>query len=121
MAGHNSDLEYIDVKELRLLARAIKPCELTFSQVQRMKQAIIQNIRLDQSTSNYTVPAAEDTWQTLLCGIEIKMLAYDKKRGTQTALWRCSPGAKLSRHTHKVDEECYILEGDISHQCLRSG
>ncbi len=46
-------------------------------------------------------------------GIEMKILMEDKESGLLTALFRCSPGARLPLHEHVEIEQTYVLEGSL--------
>ena len=50
------------------------------------------------------------TWE----GVTARMLHLDPARGRLTALLRVEPGGVIPEHTHEQDEECYVLEGDLS-------
>lgn len=61
------------------------------------------------------VRAGEGEWVPFVPGIEIKTLRRDAAEGTQTSLWRLSPGAVVPPHPHTREEECLVLEGSIFH------
>jgi putative transcriptional regulator len=53
-------------------------------------------------------------WRThQIPGIEFCVLGLDRDRNLQTTLIRVAPGVRIPAHRHPVDEECYVLEGDI--------
>ncbi len=63
-----------------------------------------------------TVPlrAAEGTWQPMAAGVEAKILWQNAALGRQSLLIRVGPGATYESHHHADDEECLVLEGDLS-------
>ena len=62
----------------------------------------------------FTSRAADATWQTMLPGLEMRMLRRDEAKRRQTLLVRMQAGATFPQHGHDgQDEEIYILEGDL--------
>ncbi len=66
-------------------------------------------------TRTQVVRAAEGEWVPFVPGIHIKTLRRDEVEGTQTSLWRLSPGAVVPPHPHIREEECLVLAGSIFH------
>lgn len=62
------------------------------------------------------VRADAASWRSFLPGVDLSVLHVDAEQGTQTALWRLAPGARIPAHPHGQDEECYILEGTLEHR-----
>ncbi len=46
-------------------------------------------------------------------GVSFKKLRFDKATGLMTMLVKMEPGARLGDHSHKLTEQCLILEGDL--------
>lgn len=46
-------------------------------------------------------------------GIEFQILSLDPATDALTSLVRLAPGAKLPRHRHAREEQCWVLEGDV--------
>jgi anti-sigma factor ChrR (cupin superfamily) len=63
----------------------------------------------------HVVRAAAGEWQPLLPGVAVKYLQVDRDADVQTALWRLAPGAQIPPHTHRLAEECLVLDGDVQH------
>ena len=61
-----------------------------------------------------TIREADGRWIGISDGVEMKMLHKVKDGGRKSFLLRLAPGAKLDTHPHDQDEECYVIEGDIS-------
>ncbi len=70
-----------------------------------------------------TIKANAGEWRSLTDKIRIKALHTDSLSGVTTSLWRLQPGALLPGHSHSVDEECLVLEGEffIGEHRLRAG
>lgn len=58
----------------------------------------------------------EQSWQSFLPGIRVKVLHTDHEAGVQTSLWRLDAGARIPAHPHDQDEECYVLDGVLEHR-----
>ena len=65
--------------------------------------------------------ADEGRWVALLPNVFLKPLRVDRVAGTQTSLWRLDPGAHIPAHTHTAEEECLVLDGDISWEGVQYG
>lgn len=70
--------------------------------------------RATPAPAGRAVRADEGRWQTLQPGLSVKVLRRDRTAGDLTALWRLDPGGTIPAHTHSMDEECVVLEGDVS-------
>lgn len=46
--------------------------------------------------------------------MEMKLLHGDQDAGTQSYLLRLHPGAELQPHDRLLDEECLVLEGQVT-------
>jgi quercetin dioxygenase-like cupin family protein len=80
----------------------------------RVKAAIAER----ELPGTATIRADEGAWETLVPGVERKMLWRDGPNGRATFLIRGRPGARFPAHPHHDDEECYVLEGDLSFDTL---
>ncbi len=78
--------------------------------------------RILRSTDNMAIEAThadEGQWRVLLPGVSVKILRADTLAGTQTALWQLDAGARIPTHSHVMEEECLILQGDLEHAGTR--
>jgi anti-sigma factor ChrR (cupin superfamily) len=82
----------------------------------RVKAAIAE--RAHDLPGTITIRAEEGAWETLVEGVERKMLWAAGLNGRVTVLIRGKPGARFPAHAHDDDEECYVLEGDITFDTL---
>jgi anti-sigma factor ChrR (cupin superfamily) len=64
-----------------------------------------------------TIRTDEGRWERLVDGVERKILASPVS-GRVTFLIRGRPGARFPGHPHAQDEECFVLEGDITFETL---
>jgi quercetin dioxygenase-like cupin family protein len=65
-----------------------------------------------------TIRTDEGRWEPLAPGFTRKMLATDGPNGRVTFLVRGEPGARFPAHQHPDDEECYVIEGDVTFDTL---
>jgi quercetin dioxygenase-like cupin family protein len=84
---------------------------LNHATLARIKHNVMQRIAA-LADRHLTVPAADDRWQPFLPGVEIKVL--HEHEGVMSYLLRLAPGAMLPPHRHPLDEECVVLEGEVS-------
>jgi quercetin dioxygenase-like cupin family protein len=65
-----------------------------------------------------TIRADEGAWETLVPGVERKILWSAGPNGRVTFLIRGQPGASFPAHAHDDDEECFVLAGDLTFDTL---
>lgn len=65
-----------------------------------------------------TIRTNEGRWEPLAPGFERKMLSTEGPNGRVTFLVRGEPGAAFPAHEHDDDEECFVIEGDITFDTL---
>jgi quercetin dioxygenase-like cupin family protein len=58
------------------------------------------------------IRASDVGWRTDAPGVEVRPLAFDRERGTLTAVMRMAAGTRLPRHDHVTAEQIYLLSGD---------
>jgi anti-sigma factor ChrR (cupin superfamily) len=61
-----------------------------------------------------TVRALEGGWTEISKGIEVKVLSSNIKLQRQSVLVRMAPGSVYDSHDHPGEEECLVLDGDLS-------
>jgi anti-sigma factor ChrR (cupin superfamily) len=77
----------------------------------RIKHNVMQRIAA-LADRHLTVPAGDDRWQPFLPGVDIKVL--HEQDGVMSYLLRLGAGALLPPHRHPIDEECVVLDGEVS-------
>jgi anti-sigma factor ChrR (cupin superfamily) len=77
-----------------------------------------QDSAADGLPGTTTIRTNEGHWEPLAPGFERKMLASDTQSGRVTFLVRGEPGACFPAHEHPDDEECFVIEGDITFETL---
>jgi len=67
-----------------------------------------------QGAGYTTVRANDGEWVQALPGAEIKILYQLGEDGPLSYLARLAAGFEMPGHVHELDEECLMLEGDLS-------
>lgn len=57
--------------------------------------------------------AADAEWRQYADGIAYRVLKVDERLQRQTLLVKMQPGAILKSHSHRSEEECLVIEGDL--------
>ena len=60
-----------------------------------------------------TQRAAEAPWVAMGEGVAYRVLREDPAAGRRAVLIRMQPGAVYQSHSHEIDEECLVIEGDL--------
>ena len=108
---------------LEALAAAIAPVPLDAARREAMRTHVQERVRAAAVERTTTVRAGEGGWRPFLPLIDVKVLHRDVERDRQTALYRMQPGSAFPPHAHADDEECLVLEGEVSvgDLCLHAG
>lgn len=61
-----------------------------------------------------TIRADAGDWHAITPKHSVKILNRDPETGVVSFLFRLAPGASIRSHAHDFDEECLVLEGDLS-------
>jgi quercetin dioxygenase-like cupin family protein len=98
-------------------AGEVRPPPDLFDRVQAAIDARVQE-PVDDLPGTTTIRTTDGQWEPLAPGFERKMLAIHGTNGRVTFLVRGEPGARFPAHEHPDDEECYVIEGDITFDTL---
>ncbi len=60
-----------------------------------------------------TQRAAEACWVAIAEGVAYRVWREDPAAGRRAVLLRMQPGAVYQSHSHEIDEECLVIEGDL--------
>jgi anti-sigma factor ChrR (cupin superfamily) len=108
------ELEALDAVALTALAEAIRPAELSESQRGSMRRKLAARIAAEQPVNTQTVRAEAVEWQEVWPNVQVKMLRLDIASNLQIFLFKIRPGGVVPAHVHTKEEECFVLEGEIS-------
>lgn len=105
----------LDEDVLELLAESQQPAAPSVEVVARMRGSIMQRVAAEknQTGSSFKTLLANDGWSVEAPGLELKIL-NEEALGVFSCLIRLAAGFKMEGHDHPVDEECLMLEGDLS-------
>lgn len=86
-----------------------------------LRTKLLDRVRSMRGT--VTLRSTEGEWRSVAEGIDVKRLFFDAEAKTVAFLLRAKAGATLPRHSHHVNEECLVLEGEftIGDVTLRAG
>lgn len=107
----------LDSDTVQLLSEAQCEVELSTERADNLKQKIFSRITKDKDRNGRvlrTLSAGKGVWQNLAPKMEFKLLQEDRDAGIQSYLLRLQAGFTYEAHEHYVDEECLVIEGDIS-------
>ena len=108
---------------MKAMAVDIQPVSMDEQQNARLKQKVMSRIKSPATSEGIIVHAAQVDWIELNEFLSIKVLTRDVHNKVQTSYWRLQPGAVIPWHSHQNQEDCLVLEGDLSvgEQCLMAG
>ncbi len=106
----------LDDAAVKALAEALAPHELPAERAAALRERVLQHTGQAQSGAQpelLTIRAHEG-WKTIAPGVEMKDLYIDDASRTRSFLVRMQPGSNLPGHEHAGDEECMVLDGEVS-------
>lgn len=86
----------------------------------RVRDRLLARVAQDAARDKpFTVRPQDGDWRACGAGLEVKVLHRDE--AVQSYLLRMAPGAVLPAHTHPLDEECVVLEGEVMLEDVKAG
>lgn len=107
--------EVLDPEVLQHLLLAAAPVAPAPDVAAAMKQKIMDAVRKDSAPVGdryVTVRSDAGAWMNLLPHVQVKVLHTDGRYNS--ILLRMEPGSALPAHFHEDDEECVVMEGEVS-------
>lgn len=81
----------------------------------RMLDAVKRRIAAASTARSFvTIRAGAGEWTPLAPGIAVKLLFEDRAAGMRSILMRLDPGVSYEGHDHPADEECLMIEGEMT-------
>jgi len=124
------DHSALDDDVIEKLVEAHQPIEIAPKVVDRMRGNIMMRIKKSVKVDNETKSASEGAnssffstvyaddgeWIEAMPGGKFKVLHHDGNgfKGLMSYLVRLDAGVELDGHNHPFDEECFMLEGDLT-------
>ena len=78
--------------------------------IERVRRRVMASVQ-EQPRPSRTVRAGDGDWQTLLPGLQCKVLWSGGEQAS--CFLRAAPGVTIPRHLHSANEECVVLEGSV--------
>ncbi len=116
------DTSALDNDVLEILASAHEPAAIPAEQHERMRSRVMQMIHQETASkapasSNFsTLRPNEGEWVKAMPGAYFKIV-HDHGNGLDgllSYLIKLEPGFSMQGHNHPFDEECLMLEGDLT-------
>ena len=95
-------------------AHGIAPAELGTAERERMRARILKRVAAAPPSGTVTVRAHEGVWRDFGLGVQIKVLHEEISTNTMSYLLRMEPGARVPVHSHTQEEDCLVLEGEVT-------
>lgn len=108
------DVEPLTPEEEKTLAGAVRPAEMGTQQREEVRARILRRVREPAPADTYTVRSAEGKWTRVGPLSEIKLVRRDWPNNNQSMLVRLTAGAEVATHSHTQEEECVVLEGELT-------
>lgn len=96
------------------LAEALSPAAIDPEKLADLRARVLSATRGSSHASTETIRGDEIGWQESWPRVWMKVLKRDVSSGIQLALFRLEPGAIMPEHAHTKDEECVVIEGELT-------
>ncbi len=109
----------LDDDIIEMLAEAQELTPISVELAARMRENLMRNISQEKASQQEgfsTLRSTDGEWIEAMPGAEFKVLHDDGKGldGLLSYLIRLEPGFEMQGHGHPFDEECLMLEGDLT-------
>ena len=126
MEKHNQRANQRDENEsaldndiIEMLAEAQEPAPIPVELAARMRKNLMQNISQEKASQQEgfsTLRSTDGEWVEVMPGAQFKVLHDDGNGldGLLSYLIKLDAGFEMQGHEHPFDEECLMLEGDLT-------
>ena len=109
----------LDDDIIEMLAEAQEPAPISLELSTRMRDSLMQKVKKDKTANQKhfsTLRAKDGEWIKAMPGAQFKILHDDGNGldGLLSYLIKLEPGFTMQGHHHPFDEECLMLEGDLT-------
>lgn len=95
------------------LNEAIRPLPMDAADRLAVRKRLLKRVRMDKDwLRTRTVHFAEGRWEPLLPKVQIKVLRRDET--SMSYLLQLEPGGVIPPHFHPMEEECVVLQGELT-------
>lgn len=97
------------------MAEAVRAAPLDPMAERFMKSRLMTRIRdFERGAVTHTVRPDQGDWEKFSPRIKMKVLRREADGSSMSYLLKLEPGAFLVPHKHAIDEECVVLEGEVT-------
>ncbi len=98
-----------------IMAEAVREAPLDPMAQRFMKSRLMTRVRdLERGAATNTVRPEAGVWEKFSPRIKMKVLRREADGSSMSYLLKLEPGAFLVPHKHHIDEECVVLEGEVT-------
>ena len=98
-----------------MMSEALRAAPLDAMSERFMKSRLMTRVRdLERGGVTSTVRPDQGEWEKFSPRIKMKVLRRDADGSNMSYLLKLEPGAFLVPHKHSIDEECVVLEGEVT-------
>lgn len=90
------------------IATSITPASLEKVTLDRIKSKVMNRVK--DNRYEFVFSSLLD-WQPVAPGVEMKLL--HKSNDNKSFMLKMSPNSSIAEHSHDLDEESYVLEGEV--------
>lgn len=106
--------DILDLEDIKMMSEGVMPSVLDSNKKNSLKERVMNRILAPCPVGGETSYSAKQEWLRITDKLEVKVLTQDPIKKVQTAYWRLAAGAIVPGHYHNSDEDCLVLDGDIS-------
>lgn len=97
------------------MSEAVREAPLDAMSERFMKSRLMTRVRdLERGAATNTVRPEHGEWEKFSPRIKMKVLRREADGSSMSYLLKLEPGAFLVPHKHHIDEECVVLEGEVT-------
>jgi quercetin dioxygenase-like cupin family protein len=97
------------------MSQAVRDAPLDPMAERFMKSRLMTRVRdLERGAVTHTVRPDAGIWERFSPRIKMKVLRREVDGSSMSYLLKLEPGAFLVPHKHHIDEECMVLEGEVT-------
>jgi quercetin dioxygenase-like cupin family protein len=108
------DLDAASSETFARLAEGVPTAELSAEQRASMRARVMGRAVDVPPPETETIRGEDISWRQAWPKVWVKVLKRDARSDLQITLIRFEPGGCIPGHMHRKDEECYVLEGEVT-------
>jgi len=108
------NMDALNEETLSKLAEGLPPAELSAERRSSMRARVMARALEGPPPDTETIRGEDVPWREAWPKVWVKILKRDVTADSQVTLIRFEPGGRIPEHVHRKDEECYVLEGEVT-------